>query len=134
MGSLLSTSVKSGSLRGSKLLVYSECLKDEYPEILRFFQDENLSLSVCMERTHINKVGFKLFNIIKLSGIVELNILTIDGSPHCIQLHFLGEHFKRALGVSIPINHYVIEKGKIFSIPIEAIKLARHLSQCIKYI
>jgi len=130
MSELLSTSVKSKMLSGASLLVYSKCIEQEYPEILREFSNGRVPLGVCMELIHMNKVGFKILSIVKLSGIRELVILTVDGSPHCIQLHFIGEHIKRVLDERTPIMHYVIEKGKVFEISTEVIRLARHLSKC----
>ncbi|RLE55964.1 MAG: hypothetical protein DRJ26_00035 [Candidatus Methanomethylicota archaeon] len=132
MSELLSTSVKSKMLRGASLLIYSKCIEQEYPGILREFSDGRVALGVCMELLHMNMVGFKLLNIVKLSNVKELEILTMDGSPHCIQLHFIGEHINRALGEPIPLTHYVIEKGKVFKVSTKVIKLARHLSECAK--
>ncbi|MCS7365202.1 MAG: 4Fe-4S ferredoxin [archaeon GB-1867-035] len=128
--SLLSTSVTSRQLKGENLLVYGKCIEVEFPDILRRFSQNRIPLSVCMETVHMNVVGFKLLNIIRLSKIKSLTILTPDGSPHCIQLHYIGEHIKRALGESLPIKHFVIEKGKVFEIPIRVVRLSRHLSEC----
>lgn len=127
---LLSTSVTSRRLRDVDLLVYSKCIEVESPEFLREISQNRLSLSVCMERVHMNIVGFKLLNMTRSSGVKSLTILTLDGSPHCIQLHYIGEHIKRALRDELPIKHFVIEKGKIFEIPLKVVRLSRHLSEC----
>jgi len=129
---LISKNVKAKELRNAKLLIHSACLADEYPEILSRFSKDHIPLSVCLEELHINKIGFKLNNILHLSKIREVDILTMDGSPHCIQLHFLGEHLTRSLNVKIPISHYVVEKGTVYKVSVKAIRLARHLSMCMR--
>ena len=131
MSSLLSISVTSKTLQNASLLVYSKCIEKEYPEILKKFTKNRIPLPICMEEHHIDSIGFKLISIITLSNPYEIVILTMDGSPHCIQLHFLGEHINKILKDKGTINHYNIEYGKIIKIPQKTIKIARHLSQCL---
>lgn len=128
--SLLSTSVTSRMLRGVDLLVYGRCIEVEFPEILRNFSRNRFPLSVCMEQVHMDIVGFKLLSIIRLSRIKGLTILTPDGSPHCIQLHYIGEHIRKIIGEKLLIRHFVVEKGKVFEIPVKVVRLSRHLSEC----
>lgn len=131
MSSLLSISVTSKTLQNASLLIYSKCIEKECPEILGKFAKNRVPLSICMEECHMDNVGFKLISIITFSKPHEIVILTMDGSPHCIQLHFLGEHINKILKNKVTIIHYVIEKGNIIKIPQKTIKIARHLSQCL---
>lgn len=128
---LLSMSVTSRVFRNANLLVYSKCIEVEFSKILKSFSQNRVPLSVCMEQVHMNLVGFKLISILKLSDIKSLTFLTMDGSPHCIQLHYIGEHVRRVMDKNLPIRHFVIEKGKVFEIPLRFVRLSRHLSGLI---
>ncbi len=113
-----------------KLLLYGTCVPDRYPEIFEQFTLGRTPIHACLEALYVDQVGYKLVSIIKYSKISELTILTIDGSPHCYQLHVLGQdllrHFSNA--GELAISHYVIEKGEVFEISYKAITTARHLS------
>ncbi len=133
MRNLMSMSVTSRKLRGARILIYSKCIEEEYPKVLSDFSRDFILLGVCMEELHMDCVGFKIMSIIRFSKPEKIAILTMDGSPHCIQLHFLGEHIGRVMELSEEfIDHYVIEKGELIKVPREAIRIARHLSQCAK--
>jgi hypothetical protein len=124
---LLSTSVTSEKLKKKSLLLYGTCIKEEYPKILAELSRGKTPLHVCLEEEHMNKVGFKLATILKTAKLRDITVLTIDGSPHCIQLHFVVEQIRNILGTDMPIRHFVIEKGKIYEISAETIRTARHL-------
>jgi hypothetical protein len=127
--SLLSTSVTSKKLRGKSLLLYGTCIKEEYPNILAEFSKNRTPLYICLEEEHMNKVGFKLATILKIAKPKDITVLTIDGSPHCVQLHFAVEQARNISGVGVPTRYFVIEKGKIREISAKAIRMARHLSE-----
>jgi hypothetical protein len=86
-------------------------------------------LSVCLEETHANQAGFKIGSIVSYSQIGRLTALTVDGSPHCVQLHFLIEDIKRHFTPEVETDHYVVEKGIVHQVSAAAVKLARHLSK-----
>lgn len=112
-----------------KLLLYGECVRDEYPRILGEFSEGRVALAVCMEREHMNLVGFKLAGLLARLELEELVVLTVDGSPHCVQLHFAVEEAERVAGKKIPRKHFVIEGGKALEIEPEHVKIARYLSK-----
>ncbi|MFX1297048.1 MAG: hypothetical protein ACFFD2_19625 [Promethearchaeota archaeon] len=117
-----------------KLLLYGTCIPDCYPEIFKEFFKGKIPVHVCLEDHHIDHAGYKLVNIIKYSKIKELTILTIDGSPHCYQLHTLGQDIKRHFTSKgeVKISHFVIEKGDVYEISYQAITVARHLHRVQK--
>ncbi len=129
---LLSTSVNAGKLRDARILLYSRCIEEEHPEILRELRDGRVALSVCLTEEHINDVGFKLSTILMMARPREISVLTMDGSPHCIQLHFAIQQSRRLTGAEIEIHHYVIEKGKVYEVDGATIRTARHLSEVQK--
>ncbi len=117
-----------------KILLYGTCVPDRYPELFKEYSIGRTPLKVCLEAHHMDHVGYKLVAIIKYSQIEDLTILTIDGSPHCYQLHVLGQdlirHFK--LEDVLKVSHVVIEQGKIHEISYQAITVARHLHRVQK--
>jgi hypothetical protein len=117
-----------------KLLLIGSCM-DRYPKIVQDFSDRNggfTGLHVCLEETHVNQAGFKIGSIIKYASITDIAVLTVDGSPHCIQLHYVVEDIKRHFAPEIVTTHYVVEKGTVHEVSAEAVKLSRHLSKIQK--
>ncbi|MBD3229686.1 MAG: 4Fe-4S ferredoxin [Candidatus Lokiarchaeota archaeon] len=129
MKHLLETSVSEKRFRKKKLLLYGSCIEENYPEILKqFLKKEDIEpIHICLETFHMDHVGYKLANIIKYSKIEFMTILTVDGSPHCLGLHMIAQDIIRNFSPNLIVEHWVIEKGKLFQISKEAIKTARHL-------
>ena len=108
---------------------------DRYPNIVQNFSEKNEGfavLHICLEETHVNQAGFKIGSIIKYAGISDVAALTVDGSPHCIQLHYVIEDIKRHFAPEITTAHFVVEKGIVHEISAEAVKRSRHLSKIQK--
>ncbi|MHA1663072.1 MAG: hypothetical protein ACTSVR_07435 [Candidatus Thorarchaeota archaeon] len=119
-----------------KLLLIGSCM-DRFPEIVKDFSEQNggsAVLHLCLEETHVNQAGFKIGSIVKYSGISEVTALTIDGSPHCVQLHYVIDDVKRHFAPEITTKHFVVEKGKVHEISSDAVKKSRHLSKIQKMI
>jgi len=76
--------------------------------------------------------GFKLATILKTAKPKDVRVLTIDGSPHCLQLHFVVEQAKNIARSDAKVAHYTIVHGKPFQISPEAVRTARHLPQIEK--
>ncbi len=117
-----------------KLLLVGSCM-DRFPEIVKEFSDRDggqAVLHVCLEETHVNQAGFKIGSIVKYSGISEISALTVDGSPHCVQLHYVIDDVKRHFAPEIETKHFVVEKGKVHEISTNAVKRSRHLSKIQK--
>jgi hypothetical protein len=87
------------------------------------------TLKVCLEREHFNMTCLKLASIIARVPIEEIVILTVDGSPHCIQLHFMIDEVEKITGKKLNVKHIVIYKGKDVEIDRKTIKKARYLSK-----
>jgi len=125
---LLSTNVGSRRLRRCKrLLLVGSCVLQEHHKILEEYAEGRVCLHVCLETFHMNMAETKLACIIKMHHPEELVVLTVDGSPHCLQLHVLAEDMRRYFNLEVGIKHVVIEKGKTHVVSREAVKTARHL-------
>ncbi|MFW9787040.1 MAG: hypothetical protein ACFFE1_05160 [Candidatus Thorarchaeota archaeon] len=134
---LMRTNVGDKRLRRTQnLLLVGSCV-DRFPEFVNEVcerEGQQTVLHVCLEETHMNQAGFKIGSIVKYSDIKKLTTLTIDGSPHCVQLHYVVEDIKRHFAQDIETSHYVIEKGNLFEISAESVKRSRHLSKIQKMI
>jgi hypothetical protein len=122
--------------RKGKILLVGSCM-DRFPEIVKDFAERDggqAVLHVCLEETHMNQAGFKIGSIVKYSGITELTALTIDGSPHCVQLHYVIDDVQRHFAPEITTKHFVVEKGEVHEISTDAVKRSRHLSKIQKMI
>jgi hypothetical protein len=118
-----------------RVLLIGSCMRSRYPEIVDEFRgkdDGQATLEVCLEETHVNQAGFKIGSIVRYSDIKRLTALTVDGSPHCVQLHYVIEDVKRHFTPEVEIEHYVVERGKVHEISPEAVKRSRHLSKIQK--
>ncbi len=133
--SYIETNACSKEIRSKRTLVlYSKCIEREHPEILEELAKDAAKLSVCLESTHMNMVGFKLVTTLRACPPDKLIVLTVDGSPHCIQLHYLVEEAVKATGYKGEVKHYVTTKGKLYEVPKEAVKLSRYLHKIARLI
>ena len=117
-----------------KLLLIGSCM-DRFPKIVKEYSEHDggyAVLHVCLEETHVNQAGFKIGSIVKYSGISEVIALTVDGSQHCVQLHYVIDDVKRHFAPEITTKHFVVEKGKVHEISSDAVKKSRHLSKIQK--
>jgi len=120
-----------------KLLIYGECIKDMWPQIFEKFLEEYFPAAVCLEAEHMNMVAFKLATMIKNIKPKEITVLTVDGSPHCVQLHMMVEEVRKIVENLSPqtnYKYYVVNKGELIEIPRECIKTSRYLSKIKKLI
>lgn len=129
---LLNTNVKNKRLYKGSLLIHGTCVSAEAPKIFSGFSKRLVPLQVCLEKEHMDMIGFKLATILKMSKPKDITVLTVDGSPHCLQLHFAVEQAKDIAGSDVKVAHYAIEHGELSQISLEALKTARHLSRIEK--
>ena len=131
---LMSTNAGSKKLKrdGSWLLIGS-CVLTEHRELFEKIKDAyDTFLHVCLEETHINMAEAKLAAMVKLSKPSKITALTVDGSPHCIQLHYLVEDLKKYYSLDLETRHLVIYKRDLIEIETEAVKASKYLSKVQK--
>jgi len=130
---LMSINVGDRRLREKgQLLLVGSCMNSRFPNIVEEYREKDggqAVLHVCLEEMHVNHAGFKIGSIIRYSGMNRVTVLTVDGSPHCVQLHFVVEDLKSHFTPDIETAHFVVEKGKVHQVSPKAVKRARHLSK-----
>ncbi|MFX0079675.1 MAG: hypothetical protein ACFE8O_10595, partial [Candidatus Hermodarchaeota archaeon] len=102
---------------------------NEHPELFKRYAQNRVCLQVCLETYHMNMAETKLACMIHVHKPTELLILTVDGSPHCLQLHILAEDMNRYFSLEPIIEHVVIEKGQPHIIESNVVKTTRHLNK-----
>ncbi|WP_440059753.1 4Fe-4S ferredoxin [Thermogladius sp. 4427co] len=112
-----------------KLLIIGRCIEVEHYGILKNFIDMGYCpLSVCLEAEHVNMVGFKLAGILARGSYDEVAVLTVDGSLHCTQLHWMVEEVFKIMNLSKTVRkHYVVYEGEVKEISPQAVKTSRFL-------
>lgn len=115
-------------LKDARLLIHSTCVEIEESRVFSRNSKGAIPLGTCLETEHMNKILSKIATIIKYCNPREITVLTMDGSPHCIQLHFAVEQAKRISGFKGEVKYVVVEHGKEQYISSEAVWAARHLS------
>jgi len=107
-------------------------MRSRYPDIVEEFRRRDgghAVLDVCLEEMHVNHAGFKIASIIRYSAIKRVTALTVDGSPHCVQLHYVIEDIRRHFVTDVETEHFVVERGKVHEVSADAVKRSRHLSK-----
>lgn len=115
-----------------KFLVVGNCVPSMYPRVIKKFEKvwKNVFV-ICLEREHYNMMMAKLFDIVGVGKTKKIGFLTVDGSPHCIQVHFGSKYLKigSVKGDKVEYKHYVIKHdGSVYEVPMEDIDKARDLA------
>lgn len=118
---------------GKRLLLYGTCVRDEYPHIYEKYAEDRVPLAVCMEEEQFNVVALKLASIASRIHLEDVTVLTVDGSPHCLQLHLAVEEVDRIVR-GLPRKHLVVEGGRVWEIKPEAVKIARYLTKIMQLV
>ncbi len=126
---LMSTNAKGKHIRRQHLLLYGICVENEHPDELKNY-DGYTKLSFCPEKEHINMAFYKLAAMMSVAE--SLTVITVDGSPHCVQLHYIAEELKKYSKNDFEVRHFVIFGGKVEEISSEAVKVSRYLHKISK--
>ena len=119
-------------MKAKKLILYGTCIAEKHPKILKEYSEGKVALSVCLERDHMNMVAFKLATMVKSAKLEEITVLTVDGSPHCVQLHQAVSEVNRLFDEPPSTRYFVVEHGRIHEIDVKTVKASRFLSKISK--
>ena len=129
----LSTNIGTREIMNKKkLLLYGTCMAEKYPNIIEEYVEGRVALAVCLERDHMNMIAFKLATMVKSANLEEISVITVDGSPHCVQLHQAVSEVNRLFDDPPSTHYYVVEHGKIHEVDAKIIKTSRFLSKISK--
>ena len=126
--------VAGRALRAARrVLVYGTCVRDEHPDIYERLSRGRVALAACLEREHFNMVALKLASMLARVELEELVVLTVDGSPHCVQLHYMLEEVFKVMGITgVERRHFVISEGSLIEVGKEVVKASRYLAKVQK--
>ena len=66
--------------------------------------------------------------------MTKLVLASVDRSPHCTQLHYIKHEIERILPKHVPVEDYVVNEGRIVSVPDAAIELSKSLAKLVESI
>lgn len=113
------------------VLIVGTCIPIVQKEVFeKFMKEWDSVFSICLEQDHYNKMAAKLTNLVGTGKVKKMGFLTVDGSPHCVQVHYASKYMKRNLKVDVEYEHYVVDKnGEVFNVGMEAIDESRNLAK-----
>ncbi|RLE55219.1 MAG: 4Fe-4S ferredoxin, partial [Thermoprotei archaeon] len=119
--------VKAPALKGARLAIVSACLKHVNEAFYRkVLEEHDVVLEHCPENENQAFYG-KIASIIRSSQPKSITVVTIDGSPHCFQIHAAVNEAVYILSNPIPRKHYVVIYDRVVEISPESIRVARYL-------
>ena len=117
------------SVKG-RVLVAGSCLPEVEPEAFaRLAAEADQVYSLCLETPHINMAVTKLSDIFGTGQLEKLVLASVDRSPHCTQLHYIKHEIERIQPKHVPVEDYVVSKGRIVPVPDAAIELSKSLAR-----
>ncbi len=129
----LSTNIGTREIMNKKkLLLYGTCMAEKHPNILEEYAEGRVALAVCLERDHMNMIAFKLVTMVKSAKLEEISVITVDGSPHCVQLHQTVSEVNRLFDDPPSTRYFVVEHSKIHEVDEKTVKTSRFLSKIEK--
>ena len=127
---LLSLNAASRLLREKrKLLIYGKCVEVERPGLIEKLSEGRVAVWACPERDHINVIALKVASILARVDLEEMAVVTVDGSPHCVQLHHAVEEAIKVAKSELSARHLVCHGDEIIEVSPRAVKAARYLSK-----
>jgi len=83
---------------------------------------------VCLEEIHMNMVAHKIASILRTGNVKRLFFVTVDRSPHCVQLHYIRLELAKIMNLeNVVLKNYVVKDENLVEIPPEVISLSKNL-------
>ena len=116
------------------LVIVGSCLESvqqkAYKELTKI--SKNI-FDVCLESTHVNMVITKLIGMLCRVKVKKVVFATVDGSPHCTQLHYIENEIQKAMNLNdVEFMHYVAVDDKLQKITQETILSSKLLHKIEK--
>lgn len=118
-----------------KMTIIGSCLESMFPIIYQKLEQESTNIyEVCLEETHLNMVITKIAGMLARNHIKEIKFVTVDKSPHCVQLHYVVKELENIMDLEkIHIENYVATNEGLIKVPIEVIGLSKNLAKLPQY-
>ncbi len=113
------------------LIVCGSCLENMDKSAFDRLKDISEDIYfTCLEKIHMNMILSKLCSILRVGKVKKLIFVTVDKSPHCIQLHYISNELKKIINLKdIEIKNYVSDNGNLIEISQEIISLSKNLKE-----
>jgi hypothetical protein len=103
-----------------------------FPSLNSGYDDINLSENIyelCLEQTHINMAISKIGGMLRTGKIKKIIFATVDRSPHCVQMHYIGQELQKMMNLeNVIIENYVVVDDELIKIESEIISLSKNLN------
>ena len=85
---------------------------------------------MCLEQTHINMAISKIGGMLRTGKIKKIIFVTVDKSPHCVQMHYIRNELEKMMNLkNIIIENYVVVDNELIKIKPEIIALSKNLKE-----
>lgn len=114
------------------MVIVGSCLEAMQPKAFEKLKNRysNNIYEVCLEEVHLNMVITKLLGMLSRVDIKKVIFATVDKSPHCIQMHYIGNEIKKAMKFNTTeFIHYVAVDNKLVNISNETIRKSKSLAE-----
>ena len=114
-----------------KMIIIGSCLENMFPSIYKKLEQESTNIyEVCLEEIHLNMVITKIAGMLARNDIKEIKFVTIDKSPHCVQLHYVVKELENIMDLKkIHIENYVATSEGLIEVPLKVIGLSKNLAK-----
>lgn len=113
------------------LIVCGSCLSNmDKTAFSKLSEISNNIFFVCLEELHMNMVAHKLASILRTCKVKKLVFVSVDKSPHCVQLHYIRNELEKIMKLeNISIINYVSKNGNLVEINPKTISLSKELAE-----
>ena len=85
---------------------------------------------LCLEQTHINMAISKIGGMLRTGKIRKIIFATVDRSPHCVQMHYIGQELEKMMNLeNVIIENYVVVDDELIKIEPEVVALSKNLKK-----
>ena len=111
------------------IIIVGSCLKNMQPDGYKKLTEISSSIyELCLEETHLNMAITKIGGMLRTGKVSNIIFATVDKSPHCVQVHYIGEELKKMMSLNnINIKNYVVVNNELYDISPETISLSKSL-------
>ena len=116
------------------IIIVGSCLEKMQPIGFKKLEDITSNIyTLCLEETHINMAISKLGGMLRTGKVKRVIFATVDKSPHCVQMHYIGYELKKMMNFEdIQIENYVISNNELIKISPDVISLSKNLCELSK--